>query len=127
MRVTERLNGQSYGDTNGEGLIPKGNAMSAQLLSSLKARLLGAAVAAALSFGVLTAAHAGPVLAQTDAPNLGASRATEVLPTAPQTVAQPANIGNPTAAAGAEKRVALVIGNSAYENVTPLPNPANDA
>ena len=29
--------------------------------------------------------------------------------------------------ASAEKRVALVIGNSAYQNVTPLVNPANDA
>ena len=29
--------------------------------------------------------------------------------------------------AAAEKRVALVIGNSAYQNVTPLSNPANDA
>ena len=29
--------------------------------------------------------------------------------------------------ASAEKRVALVIGNSAYQNVTPLTNPANDA
>lgn len=101
--------------------------MSAQFLSSLKARLLGAAVAGALSLGMLTAAHAGPALAQTNAPNLGPSRATEVLPSAPQTAAQPANIGNPTPATGAEKRVALVIGNSAYENVTPLPNPANDA
>ena len=27
----------------------------------------------------------------------------------------------------AEKRVALVIGNSAYQNVAKLPNPANDA
>ena len=27
----------------------------------------------------------------------------------------------------AEKRVALVIGNSAYDKVAPLPNPANDA
>jgi uncharacterized caspase-like protein len=27
----------------------------------------------------------------------------------------------------AEKRVALVLGNSAYQNVAPLPNPANDA
>jgi len=31
------------------------------------------------------------------------------------------------AGASAEKRVALVIGNSAYQNVTPLTNPANDA
>ena len=29
--------------------------------------------------------------------------------------------------ASAEKRVALVIGNSAYQNVVPLTNPANDA
>jgi uncharacterized caspase-like protein len=29
--------------------------------------------------------------------------------------------------ASAEKRVALVIGNSAYENITPLDNPRNDA
>src|SRR4029078_9561259 len=27
----------------------------------------------------------------------------------------------------AEKRIALVIGNSAYERVAPLPNPTNDA
>ena len=32
-----------------------------------------------------------------------------------------------TGAALAERRVALVIGNSAYQNVTPLPNPARDA
>ena len=32
-----------------------------------------------------------------------------------------------TEAAHAEKRVALVIGNSAYKNVTPLDNPRNDA
>ena len=30
-------------------------------------------------------------------------------------------------AATAERRVALIIGNSAYKNVTPLPNPAKDA
>ena len=30
-------------------------------------------------------------------------------------------------AAAADKRVALVVGNSAYVNVSPLPNPANDA
>ena len=32
-----------------------------------------------------------------------------------------------TSSATAEKRVALVVGNSAYQNVVPLPNPANDA
>ena len=34
---------------------------------------------------------------------------------------------NATEAAHAEKRVALVVGNSAYRNVTPLDNPRNDA
>jgi uncharacterized caspase-like protein len=31
------------------------------------------------------------------------------------------------APAQAEKRVALVVGNSKYTNILPLPNPANDA
>ncbi|MIL09973.1 caspase family protein, partial [Salmonella enterica subsp. enterica] len=30
------------------------------------------------------------------------------------------------AAAGAEERVALVVGNSAYRHITQLPNPRND-
>jgi hypothetical protein len=34
---------------------------------------------------------------------------------------------HPTQAAGSEKRVALVIGNSAYQNTPPLANPRNDA
>jgi hypothetical protein len=38
-----------------------------------------------------------------------------------------ANAGNPTGLSGPEQRVALVIGNSHYQNVTQLPNPANDA
>jgi hypothetical protein len=104
--------------------------MSALLLSSLKTRLLGAAFACVLALGTLTStsASAGPALAQAETPHLGASRATEVLPSAPQNASQQsANIGNPAALTGPEKRVALVIGNSAYENVTALPNPANDA
>jgi hypothetical protein len=40
---------------------------------------------------------------------------------------KPANIGNPVGLTGPEQRVALVIGNSAYQNVAQLPNPANDA
>src|SRR5258707_9525263 len=35
--------------------------------------------------------------------------------------------GNPVGLSGPEQRVALVIGNSNYQNVTQLPNPANDA
>nr|WP_244562393.1 caspase family protein [Bradyrhizobium lablabi] len=38
-----------------------------------------------------------------------------------------ANVGNPVGLSGPEQRVALVIGNSHYQNVTQLPNPANDA
>jgi hypothetical protein len=40
---------------------------------------------------------------------------------------QPANVGNPVGLSGPEQRVALVIGNSDYQNVARLPNPANDA
>ena len=52
-----------------------------------------------------------------------------MLPSAPQgqNAPQSANIGNTVPASGPEKRVALVIGNSAYEHVAALPNPANDA
>ena len=40
---------------------------------------------------------------------------------------KPANVGNPVGLTGPEQRIALVIGNSNYQNVTRLPNPANDA
>ena len=40
---------------------------------------------------------------------------------------KPANLGNPVGLSGPEQRVALVIGNSNYQNVARLPNPANDA
>ena len=100
--------------------------MSALFQPSIKARLLAAAFACFLAIGTLTPASAGPVYAQGDAANLGASRATEVLPAASNgtNAPQSANIGNPLPATGTEKRVALVIGNSAYENVTARPNPA---
>ena len=38
-----------------------------------------------------------------------------------------ANLGGPALGAEGGKRLALVIGNSAYQNVAPLTNPANDA
>src|SRR5450755_2578259 len=44
-----------------------------------------------------------------------------------QTAARPANPGNPQGLSGPEQRVALVIGNSHYQNVSQLPNPAGDA
>ena len=42
-------------------------------------------------------------------------------------VEKPANAGKPVGLAGAEQRIALVIGNSNYQNVTQLSNPDNDA
>src|SRR3979411_2384672 len=40
---------------------------------------------------------------------------------------KPANVGNPVGLTGPEQRFALVIGNSNYQNVGQLPNPAGDA
>src|SRR3981189_3756607 len=40
---------------------------------------------------------------------------------------KPANLGNPVGLTGPEQRIALVIGNSNYQNAVQLPNPANDA
>jgi len=51
-------------------------------------------------------------------------------PTSPvhaEAAEKPANVGSPVGLTGPEQRVALVIGNSTYQNVTQLPNPANDA
>lgn len=99
--------------------------MSAQFRSSLKARLFGAAVACLAAIGALTTT---PVFAQGQAPVPLVARTAEVAPQAtPTGQPQAVNVGNPAPAAGAEKRIALVIGNSAYESVTALPNPANDA
>jgi hypothetical protein len=69
------------------------------LFRPLKARLLAAAFAGLLAVGVLFGA--GPAWA--------------------------AVAGDAAPTPGPEKRIALVIGNSSYENVTVLPNPANDA
>ena len=102
--------------------------MSAQFPSSLKARLLGAAFACLAAIGTLTTN--GPALAQDRTTKPSLTRTAEVLPSATpysQNAPQAANVGNPAPASGPEKRIALVIGNSTYENVTQLPNPANDA
>ena len=44
-----------------------------------------------------------------------------------EAIDRPANVGNPVGLSGPEQRIALVIGNSNYQNVARLPNPANDA
>lgn len=99
--------------------------MSAPLQSTFKARLLGAAFACLAAVGALTIS--APAFAQAGTPPVNLMRTAEVAQQATAPAAPVANVGNPVAVAGAEKRIALVIGNSAYENVTALPNPANDA
>jgi uncharacterized caspase-like protein len=102
--------------------------MSAQFQSSLKARLLGAAFACLIAIGSLTTG--GPAFAQGKPATPGLTRTAEVVPSASpssQNAPQLANVGNPAPATGPERRIALVIGNSAYENVTQLVNPSNDA
>ena len=99
--------------------------MSAPLPSIFKARLLGAAIACLAAVGALT--NSAPAFAQAGSPPVSLVRTAEVAQQATAPAAPVANIGNPAAITGAEKRIALVIGNSAYENVTALPNPANDA
>src|SRR5437868_15275928 len=100
--------------------------MSALLQSSFKARLFGAAFACLLAVGAFT--NSSPAFAQAGTPPVNLVRTAEISPQATATapVASPVNVGNPSVS-GPEKRIALVIGNSAYENVTQLPNPANDA
>jgi len=68
------------------------------LLRPLKTRLLAAAFAGLLAIGTLFGADPAWAAASDAAPT-----------------------------SGPERRIALVIGNSSYENVTVLPNPANDA
>jgi hypothetical protein len=94
--------------TKGTDTYSKRATPMSSLLNPLKRRLLAAACAGLLAVGALTAGPLVPAYAQ--ATTVGASRATDVLPQANQ-----------------ERRIALVIGNSSYENVTVLPNPANDA
>src|SRR5947209_1030771 len=67
----------------------------------------------------------GPAFAQ------GASADIDGLQAPPRALADPppmmADAGTPAIAQGPEQRVALVIGNSSYQNVPPLENPDNDA
>src|SRR5262245_31616875 len=99
--------------------------MSAPLPSTFTARLLGAAIACLAVVGALT--NSAPAFAQAGTPPVSLVRTTEITQQATAPAAPVANVGNPAAISGAEKRIALVIGNSAYENVTALPNPSNDA
>ena len=77
---------------------------------------------------LIVVAASGPGHAQTRVIEVEASGAPQA-PAGQQPDRAPvvsANVGNPTSQ-GPEQRVALVIGNSAYEHATPLQNPSNDA
>ena len=94
------------------------------MMTRFKPLLLGACLLA----GLLSFGRADTASAQTANPEF-ANAAQSPPPAAGQTTqpAASANIGNPSALKGPEQRVALVIGNSNYQNAPQLPNPANDA
>src|ERR1700724_4337389 len=58
---------------------------------------------------------------------VGLIAAGSTTPAHAEAMEKPASVGNPVGLGGPEQRVALVIGNSNYQNVVSLPNPANDA
>src|SRR6202043_2015994 len=58
---------------------------------------------------------------------VGLMAAGSTTPAHAEAMEKPANVGNPVGLSGPEQRVALVIGNSNYQNVGQLPNPAGDA
>ena len=96
-------------------------------MSPFKGILLAAGVLASLlAVGPTRSAHAQRAATETAA----VDQSTQSLPPVQrslQTAARPANPGNPPGLSGPEQRVALVIGNSNYQNVSQLANPANDA
>jgi hypothetical protein len=96
-------------------------------MSPFKGILLAACLLAGLlAVGPTPSAHAQRAATETAA----VDQSTQSLPPVQrslQTAARPANPGNPPGLNGAEQRVALVIGNSNYQNVSQLSNPANDA
>jgi Caspase domain len=96
-------------------------------MSPFKGILLAACLLASLlAVGPTRSAHAQRAATETAA----VDQSTQSLPLAQrslQTAARPANPGNPPGLSGPEQRVALVIGNSNYQNVSQLSNPSNDA
>jgi hypothetical protein len=95
-------------------------------MSPFKGTLLGACLLASLpAVGPVRSAHA-----QRATETAAVDQSAQSLPPVQrslQTAARPANPGNPAGLSGPEQRVALVIGNSNYQNVSQLSNPANDA
>jgi hypothetical protein len=97
-------------------------------MSPFKGVLLAACLLASqLAVGPTGAAHAQRAATETAA---AVDQSTQSLPPVQRSLQEaqkPANPGNPPGLGGPEQRVALVIGNSNYQNVSQLSNPANDA
>jgi hypothetical protein len=91
----------------------------------------GIFLAACLVAGLLAAGPTRPAQAQRAATEAALmDQSTPSQPPAQRSllsVEKPANAGKPVGLAGPEQRIALVIGNSNYQNVTQLSNPDNDA
>ena len=91
----------------------------------------GIFLAACLVAGLLAAGPTRPAQAQRAATEAALmDQSTPSQPPAQRSllsVEKPANAGKPVGLAGPEQRIALVIGNSNYQNVTHLSNPDNDA
>ena len=91
----------------------------------------GTFLAASLLAGLLAAGPARSAPAQRPATEAALmDQSTPSQPPAQRSllsVEKPANAGKPVGLAGPEQRIALVIGNSNYQNVTQLSNPDNDA
>lgn len=91
-------------------------------MSPFKGTLWGACLLAALlAVGPAWSGHVQRTASETAA--VDPSRPSQP-PVQTQPAEKPSNLANP---AGSEQRVALVIGNSNYQNVAQLANPANDA
>jgi hypothetical protein len=96
-------------------------------MSPFKGALLGACLLASLlAVGPTRPAHAQRAATETAAVDQSTQSQPPVRRSM-QAAEKPANVANPMALTGPEQRVALVIGNSNYQNVTQLSNPANDA
>lgn len=82
-------------------------------------------LASFLAVGPTLSAHAQS--AATDTPRLDQSKPSRPpLQPSVQATEKPANVGTPLGLTGPEQRIALVIGNSKYQNTVQLSNPASD-
>lgn len=91
-----------------------------------KRTLLSACLLAGLSAGILAAGPIPSAHAQGAATDTSGLDQSKPSPTSVQATEKPGSVGNPVALAGPEQRVALVIGNSKYQNTVQLANPGND-